>query len=168
MFNLLKSLLPDTSILSNFRLPLEEKKLEKERGLPFYELDVPTIIAYLANFFSKVFLPNLSLAFEYQGETHYFSSHIFGRASNRQKSDNIKQKFITQMGITLISIPFWWDKSRNSLASTIKLHRPDIEMLDHSTSTPPIPLTMPSKLHRQKYIPNCSKDYNGQIDPTGW
>src|SRR5690349_11564564 len=95
-----------------------------------------------------VLLPNLGLAFEYQGETHYFSSHLFGRATDRQSADQIKRQFAGEMGITLISIPFWWDKLPNSLIGTIQLHRPDIYFgnLDVGDPIPSeLPLTMKPK-----------------------
>jgi hypothetical protein len=110
----------------------------------------------------------LSLAFEYQGETHYFSSHIFGKASTRQQRDEVKRSFAKQLGITLISIPFWWDKSPNSLASTIQLHRPDVKMTGNLQFTSPIPSQMPPKLNRFKYTPNRPKQMGDSIDPTGW
>src|SRR5690348_11342544 len=86
----LETLFPQEPILSNFKFPIE--KTEKNDGLQRYEFDV--------------FLPNLALAFEYQGTTHYISSHIFGRATARQKSDQIKAKFARDTGISLLSIPF--------------------------------------------------------------
>ena len=118
--------------------------------------------------FEKVFLPNLSLALEYQGETHFFSTHIFGKSSDRQRADQIKFHFASQMGITLISIPFWWDKSPNSLASTIRLYRPDITV-NGVLPASPISSEMPIKFQKRfRYTPNSSEEWNDQIDPTGW
>jgi hypothetical protein len=72
------------------------------------------------------------------------------------------------MGITLIPIPFWWDKSPQSLAATIRSIRPDINFTNTSLGSP-IPLGMPHKLqHQFKYVPNASKEWNEKIDPTGW
>jgi hypothetical protein len=105
---------------------------------------------------------------EYQGEVHYFSSHIFGRASERQRSDQIKHTFSTQLGITLVSIPFWWDKSPNTLAATLQTYRPDIPFHNITPSTP-IPTEMPRKYqHQFKYIANASQEFKDQVDPTGW
>jgi hypothetical protein len=81
---------------------------------------------------------------EYQGEQHYFSSARFGDLSVHQRRDRAKRKFASQFGITLISIPFWWDCSSNSLAATIEYYRPDIN-LQPSKAVPPIPLEMPVK-----------------------
>jgi hypothetical protein len=96
------------------------------------------------------------------------STPMFGKAADRQRADNIKLKFAKQMGITLISIPFWWNKSPQDLASTILLHRPDIN-LHHIASKSPISTVMPAKYQtRTKYFPNTSKDLKEDIDPTGW
>jgi hypothetical protein len=103
---------------------------------------------------------------EYQGETHFVSTHIFGKSSDRQRADQIKRNFASQMGITLISIPFWWDKSPNSLVSTIRLYRPDINI--HTPTSAPIPVEMPRKFMRFKYIPTVAKEMKNEIDPTGW
>jgi hypothetical protein len=96
-----------------------------------------------------IFLPHLSLAFEYQGEHHYSSSSFLGDVSVRQRRDRAKLKFASQFGITLISIPFWWDCSSNSLASTIEYYRPDIN-LQRKKKVPPIPLEMPDRFKKSQ------------------
>jgi hypothetical protein len=114
----------------------------------------------------QIFFPNLSLAFEYQGQTHYFSSPLFGSASDRKRIDNIKREFAKQNGITLISVPFWWNKSNKSLQATIKYHRPDFNFDNTGAS---ILLAMPIKFQPKfKYMPSSAKDYTDRIDPTGW
>jgi hypothetical protein len=106
------------------------------------------------------------LAFEYQGETHYFSSHTFGSASVRQHADSVKRRFSNAMGITLISIPFWWDNSPESLAATIQRQRPDIPL---SSNALPISTNMPEKYQREfKYKPSIAREYKDDLDPTGW
>jgi hypothetical protein len=98
-----------------------------------------------------IFLPHLSLALEYQGEHHYFSSNYFGGLAIHQRRDQAKRKFASQFGITLISIPFWWDCSSDSLASTIEYYRPDINL--QAKEVPPIPLEMPVKFKKlSKYL----------------
>jgi hypothetical protein len=91
-----------------------------------------------------IFIPHLSLAFEYQGKQHYSSTLYLGNATIPQRRDRAKRKFASQYGITLISIPFWWDHSSDSLVSTIEYHRPDIN-LPTKKKVPPIPLEMPEK-----------------------
>jgi hypothetical protein len=87
------------------------------------------------------------LALEYQGEQHYSTLAHFGDLSVRQRRDRAKRKFASQFGITLISIPFWWDRSSNSLASTIQYYRPDIKLQAKEVS--PIPLEMPLKFKKR-------------------
>jgi hypothetical protein len=117
-------------------------------------------------------MPDLSLALEYQGEMHYYSSHIFGRATTRQHADQVKRKFAKDLGITLIPIPFWWDKTSSSIVATILASRPDITMNGgtfEATPSAPIPSTMPIKYQRRsQYTPNYSKEFLNQVDPTGW
>jgi hypothetical protein len=91
-----------------------------------------------------IFLPQLSLALEYQGEHHYLPTDLFGGLPVYQRRDQSKRKFASQFGITLISIPFWWDHSSASLSSTIQYYRPDINIQE--SKVPPIPLEMPAKL----------------------
>jgi hypothetical protein len=95
-----------------------------------------------------IFFPQLSLAFEYQGEHHYSSTLYLGDSIIRKRRDQAKRKFASQFGITLISIPFWWDRSSDSLASTIEYYRPDINL--QAKKAPPIPLEMPVRLKKPK------------------
>jgi hypothetical protein len=104
---------------------------------------------------------------EYQGETHYFSSIIFGSTAERQRADLLKAEFAHRMGITLVSIPFWWDNSPASLAATIQSARPDITFEGISASLS-IPSAMPSKYQRSfKYKPNSPRQLQKDIDPKG-
>jgi hypothetical protein len=124
------------------------------------------LFSQVLDHFAKVFLPELSLALEYQGETHYFSTHIFGNALQRQQADLFKSTFANQLGITLVSIPFWWDKSSDSLAATIMSKRPDINI---SIRSMPIPTEMPPKFQRKfYYIPCVATKHKDQLNPTGW
>lgn len=71
------------------------------------------------------FIPSKSIAIEYQGEFHY-SSVFKGRSlvSQQERDKEKKQKSIENK-ITLIEIPFWWDKSRDQLIVTIQNARND-------------------------------------------
>jgi hypothetical protein len=81
----------------------------------------------------------------------------------------MKRKYANQMGITVISIPFWWDKLPTSLAATIRSFRPDIDFDSVPQSVAGIPSVMPVKLQQQfRYKPNSAKVYDDKIDPTGW
>jgi hypothetical protein len=95
----------------------------------------------------KIFLPHLSLALEYQGEQHYTTTY-FGSLPSYQRRDQLKRKFAAQLGLTLIPIPFWWDKSSSSLTSTLHYYRPDL-INSQDKNVPPIPLEMPSRLKKR-------------------
>jgi hypothetical protein len=78
----------------------------------------------------------------------------------------MKLKFSQEEGISLITIPFWWDKSLSSLAATIHQQRPD---LVPSAQGSPIPLEMPKQYQvPTKYSPNVPQKYHDNVDPTGW
>jgi hypothetical protein len=111
-------------------------------------------------------MPNELLAFEYQGEQHYKSSTTYGSASNRQRIDKIKQEFANTTGITLVTIPFWWDGSISSLAATVRLQRPDLQ-LSNATIGQPIPTEIPQD-HPFHYAPNVPQELPANFDPTGW
>jgi hypothetical protein len=115
-----------------------------------------------------IFIPGLSIAFEYQGEPHYFSTSTYGSANQRQESDQVKAQIAKGMGITLIHIPFWWDKSSESLSATLRHYRPDLDIALRPGISP-IPLKMPSKYERTyQYKPNIPQKYDEKIDPSGW
>jgi hypothetical protein len=68
----------------------------------------------------------------------------------------------------LINVPYWWDKSADSLAATIRALRPDIEITGVSTALP-IPLKPAKPRTRLKYVPNASKNYDATtVNPSGW
>jgi hypothetical protein len=79
----------------------------------------------------------------------------------------MKMNYANDIGITLITIPFWWDESLPTLTATIKALRP--ELITDSTSSDTVKLDMPLKFHNTfKYTPNLPKPYQENIDLTGW
>jgi hypothetical protein len=111
----------------------------------------------------------LSLAIEFQGEVHYQTTSIFGSAAARQRKDQLKRKFAEKMGITVVSIPFWWDKTVDSLMATIHAHRFDIE--SPNLKAEPIPEEMPKRtLQRFKYqyYSNVPQELPENVNITGW
>src|SRR5688500_13406879 len=67
-----------------------------------------------------VYIPSLSLAFEYQGEQHYGTHYLYGSSDIVHKRDEEKMEKCKNAGITLIHIPYWWDKEKSSLVATIR------------------------------------------------
>jgi hypothetical protein len=117
-----------------------------------------------------MFIPSFLLAFEYQGEAHYTSSITYGSATERQQKDNAKLEYAQREGITLIPIPFWWDKTKDSLIATIYSYRPDvIDISKLPSSVSPVPSEMPV-VHKQKfqYKPNVPQKYDSRVNPTNW
>ena len=123
------------------------------------------------------FYPQLKLAIEYQGIQHYspttflhnISSHEQRFAFDQQKSHLCKEK-----GITLVTIPYWWDKQLPSLYATLYHHRPDL--FTEPPTAEAIPLGEPSA-HKIK-TSETQKQMKKSImtstiwtegdDPTGW
>jgi hypothetical protein len=73
-----------------------------------------------------IFLPALSLGFEYQGEDHYREHYLIGPVNNRLLKDQEKQQACLDHGITLIQVPYYWKKDTKTIREMIKLQRPDL------------------------------------------
>jgi hypothetical protein len=69
-----------------------------------------------------VWIPARRLGFEYDGEQHYHEHvELFGSNSLSlfAERDQKKKEACQREGLTLISIPYWWDKSKSSLECII-------------------------------------------------
>ena len=73
-----------------------------------------------------IYLPNEKLAFEYQGEHHYSDIYSLGNKWIQKQKDEEKRKLCAENDITLIEIPYWWDKQIPSLVSSIHKQRKDL------------------------------------------
>lgn len=73
-----------------------------------------------------VYLPKEHLAFEYQGEQHYYDIYAMGNLWFQREKDLEKKKACNYLGITLIEIPYWWDFERSSLMATIHIYAPHL------------------------------------------
>jgi len=99
-----------------------------------------------------IFIPALNLAFEYQGEQHYFHHYLYGPPDEQQRRDKEKKEACEKAGIKLIPVPFWWDGSRDSLAATIHKAIPEIGQKYFSPeqmNSNPIPEEMPPKYQKK-------------------
>ena len=66
-----------------------------------------------------VFIPTLSIGIEYQGEQHYDEiPAAFGLAEVYRDRDFEKFQICDQHSVTLLEIPYWWDRSLSSLSRT--------------------------------------------------
>jgi hypothetical protein len=112
-----------SEIEENYRHPL----LRYESGLPM-ELDI--------------FLPKEQLAFEYQGEHHFHDVYHLGTPwHHRRQKDKEKRIACREKEITLIEVPYWWNKETSSLASTIHKQREDL-IFSSINESQPIPSTI--------------------------
>ena len=57
-----------------------------------------------------IFIPKLKLAFEYHGEQHYLFHYLYGDPAKQQARDAEKKEKCLQAGITVIEVPYWWDR----------------------------------------------------------
>jgi hypothetical protein len=74
-----------------------------------------------------IFLPKEQLAFEYQGEYHFRDLYHMGTPWHQQRqTDEEKRKACRENEITLIEVPYWWNKETSSLAATINKERKDL------------------------------------------
>jgi hypothetical protein len=131
-------------------------------------------------------------------EAYHFKSTRYAHkpVSAIEAKDTMKQVQAQQQGLTLITIPFWWDRTPQrcallslsfpflsiiyfnpilfvSLIATIKTVRPDL--LSHiSVSSPPIPLQMPQHLKQPtEFVEDIGEPItacflSSAVDPTGW
>eukprot|EP01125_Pyxidicula_operculata_P009166 TRINITY_DN3035_c0_g1_i1.p1 TRINITY_DN3035_c0_g1~~TRINITY_DN3035_c0_g1_i1.p1 ORF type:complete len:107 (-),score=22.63 TRINITY_DN3035_c0_g1_i1:27-347(-) len=67
-----------------------------------------------------VWIPSLNLAFEYQGEQHYFPITAFSANTDAYNlRDKEKDLLCLNNGITLVQIPYWWKGDLDSLTQSI-------------------------------------------------
>lgn len=73
-----------------------------------------------------IFLPELSLAIEYNGEQHYHEVPIFGPLEVIQRRDREKAELCAQQGIRLFTVPYWWDGQQGSLLASLHHQFPTV------------------------------------------
>src|ERR1700722_2035485 len=90
-----------------------------------------------------IFLPTENLVFEYQGKHHYFDVYVFGNLLEKTLRDKEKKNACLEFGLTLIEVPYWWDKNSSSLLAVIKQKRIDLFQKINLLEGVPIPLHPP-------------------------
>ncbi len=85
---------------------------------------------------------------EYNGEYHYIHVPIHDErcAERVVQRDEQKRLLCAQDGITLVVIPFWWNRKVESVLVTIHNERPDIKLPSTLLKGAPIPTEMPTIL----------------------
>jgi len=76
-----------------------------------------------------IFISHLAIGFEFQGEQHYIEGGPFESLRNVIDRDLDKKSGSHLSGISLIKIPFWWDKEKEKLKEAILTQRPDLKSL---------------------------------------
>jgi hypothetical protein len=82
-----------------------------------------------------IYLPSLSIAFEYQGHYHYHNNVIIGATDSIQKRDQMKQTESKRLGITLIPVPYTWRHDKETIIKLVNHHRPDLVPVPPFNST---------------------------------
>eukprot|EP01114_Cavostelium_apophysatum_P006341 TRINITY_DN1760_c0_g1_i4.p1 TRINITY_DN1760_c0_g1~~TRINITY_DN1760_c0_g1_i4.p1 ORF type:complete len:435 (+),score=98.75 TRINITY_DN1760_c0_g1_i4:205-1509(+) len=108
--NTIRNIFPSVEVRENYRHP----KIKFSSNMKM-ELDI--------------YLPSLSLAFEYQGKQHYGWHFQYGVPHKQKQRDSEKRQSCQQAGVTLIEIPYWWKRDEESLVATIRTRRPDLRPL---------------------------------------
>jgi len=73
-----------------------------------------------------VYVPSLQMTFEYQGHQHYHTTNLFGEQMNYYQHDSEKRNACISMGLTLIEVPYWWKRDKESIVALLHKLRPDI------------------------------------------
>eukprot|EP01114_Cavostelium_apophysatum_P005575 TRINITY_DN16765_c0_g1_i1.p1 TRINITY_DN16765_c0_g1~~TRINITY_DN16765_c0_g1_i1.p1 ORF type:complete len:534 (-),score=82.26 TRINITY_DN16765_c0_g1_i1:2-1603(-) len=89
------------------------------------DLKLTSLLGVKSNFSLDVAVPELKLAFEYQGEQHYQDLTFTGKAQRQR--DQRKRDLLKSEGITLIEVPYWRDRLIGSLVATILNVRPELK-----------------------------------------
>jgi hypothetical protein len=132
-----------------------------------------------------IWFPKLNLAIEYNGIQHYKEIQYLHKEDGQSNRDKEKNMLCDKYDIKLITIPYWWDYTLNSILMTLKysklehimsdsfLNELDYLSLDDAT---PIPNLLPfttsnnNPLHGSNNTFQESHGYNWNysVDAAAW
>ena len=104
MFICLQRLFKDKQIIEEFLLS-DDNYLKRQSGMSV-EIDV--------------FIPELLVGFEFQGNHHYYDIPKFGQLELYQSRDEEKQKIALESNILIVNVPYWWNDSEDGLKEYIE------------------------------------------------
>mmetsp|Transcript_10792 Transcript_10792/g.44229 ORF Transcript_10792/g.44229 Transcript_10792/m.44229 type:complete len:426 (+) Transcript_10792:100-1377(+) len=73
-----------------------------------------------------VYIPEVRLAVEYNGEQHYHEVPIFGPLEVTQRRDREKATACEELGIRLFVVPYWWDGRLDSFLASLHKQFPTL------------------------------------------
>jgi len=115
-----------------------------------------------------VYVPGLKLAFEYQAYHHYYDHIMFGEDDSPKVEDEERRKASKSLGITLIELPYWWQRDKETLLSLLQKERPDVN-LDTTEAVPFSYGTYSTRDSRgRSFTLLRSMIWSEEQDPTGW
>lgn len=83
-----------------------------------------------------VYIPNKKLAVEYQGEQHYQDIYAMGSRFSQMQRDQAKATALSRLGISLLVVPYWWDRRGPTLFGKLREIRPDMVPEDTGETIP--------------------------------
>lgn len=66
-----------------------------------------------------LYLPDIELAIEYNGKHHYEELPFFGPLEVYQRRDAEKRRMCKDIGIRVLTIPYWWDYTPEAFAASL-------------------------------------------------
>ena len=135
--------------------------------------------------------PTENLLFFLQDKHHYVSSLVFSVTLQAAKErDDLKKELMRAKGITLITVPCWWDGKRNrychlslspalknhSLLATLRRDAPNVTVNHPPEDGEAIPEEIPARF-LEKHVPHVEDIgeptiatfmTSTSVDPTGW
>ncbi len=70
----------------------------------------------------RFYIPELKLAVDYQKDNYYGLENVTGTVEVKLKMDEDKLSWAKENNLTIIFIPFWWNRSIESLIETIAFY----------------------------------------------